>query len=279
MHRQISGANPESEPNLPAQKDYLWHHLRELPFFRSLMRAVEASYYSQFDLPSPVLDMGCGDGHFATVAFERKLEVGLDPWLAPLKEAAQRGGYHSLVLADGARAPFPDAFFGSAFSNSVLEHIPHVESVLKEVSRVLKPNAPFLFCVPNHNFLSSLSIGRFLDSIKLRAMGDAYRTFFNRISRHHHSDPPEVWEARLENAGFSLQRWWHYYPPRALHVTEWGHYFGLPSLIWYRLAGRWILVPSRWNLALPYRLTKRHYDTSACEDGVCTFFVAFRKRS
>lgn len=279
MHRQNSGVSPKSDLNQPPKKDYLWLHLRELPFFRSLMRAVEASFYSQYDLPAPVLDVGCGDGHFTTVAFERKLEVGLDPWLAPLKEAAQRGGYQSLVLADGARAPFPDGFFGSAFSNSVLEHIPHVESVLKEVYRVLKPHAPFLFCVPNDKFLSSLSIGRFLDSLKMRPLGDAYRAFFNRISRHHHSDPPEVWNARLEDAGFSLQRWWHYFPPHSLQVTEWGHYLGLPSLFWYRLTGRWILVPSRWNLALTYRLTKRHYDTSSCEDGVCTFFVAHRNSS
>ena len=51
--------SPENRPPDPP-KDYLWLHLRELPYFRSLMRAVEASFYAGLDLPSPLLDVGCG---------------------------------------------------------------------------------------------------------------------------------------------------------------------------------------------------------------------------
>ena len=94
---------------------------------------------------------------------------------------------------------------------------------------MLKTGAPFAFCVPNHNFLSSLSIGNFLDRIRLHSLADAYRSFFNRIARHYHCDPPEIWEKRLAEAGFRLEKWWHYYPPESLKVTEWGHYLGLPS--------------------------------------------------
>ncbi len=260
-------------------KDYLGLHLREIPYFRSLMRAVEASFYTQVSLPSPTIDIGCGDGHFATIAFERPLEVGIDPCWEPLKEAYQRGNYHLLLQADGARLPFPDGHFGSAVSNSVLEHIPHVEAVLAEVARVLKPGAPFVFCGPNHNFLSSLSVGRFFDRVGMRPIGEAYRGFFNRISRHYHSDPPDVWEERLYKADFALERCWNYYAPEALHVTEWGHYFGLPSLIWKKLTGRWILVPSRWNLALTDHFTRQHYDCTEQPDGVCTFYVARRKNT
>lgn len=259
-------------------KDYLWLHLRDLPYFRSLLRAVEARFYRDLDLPVPVLDVGCGDGHFATIAFDHRLEVGLDPWGGPIREARQRGGYHSLVQADGGQMPFPDAYFGSAVSNSVLEHIPQVETVLQETARVLKPGAPFVFCVPNHNFLDSLSIGRLLDRAGLRSLGDVYRQFFNRIARHIHCDPPEVWQPRLEQAGFEIERWWHYYSPQAMQVSEWGHYFGVPSLLSYKLTRRWILVPKRWNLALTYFLIKRHYEEPPeREDGVCTFYIVRRK--
>ena len=72
-------------------KDYLWLHLRELPYFRSLMRAVEASYYPELTLPEPVVDIGCGDGHFTTVAFDRKISMGLDPSFKSLLEASRRG--------------------------------------------------------------------------------------------------------------------------------------------------------------------------------------------
>jgi len=263
--------------NPDPSRDYLWFNLCELPYFRSLMRAVEASYYSDIDLPEPVLDVGCGDGHFVTVAFDRLIDVGLDPGRAPLQEAAKRGGYHSLVQADGGLMPFPNSHFASAFSNSVLEHIPQVESVLKEIARVLKPGAPFVFCGPNQNFLAALALGRVLDRAHLRRLGDAYRAFFNRISRHYHSDSPDVWQARLERTGFRLHETWNYYPPAALQVTEWGHYFGLPSLLAHAFTGRWILIHQRWNLALTESYTRRYFDPSPCQDGVCSFYIARRE--
>lgn len=257
-------------------KDYLWLHLRELPYFRSLMRAVEASFYPKLELPEPTLDIGCGDGHFVTVAFDRKIGAGIDPAYASLQEAHRRGGYLNLFQADGARMPFPDHVFASAMSNSVLEHIPQIDAVLQETSRVLEPGAPFVFCGPNERFLQALSIGRALDRLGLHPLGDRYRAFFNRISRHYNSDSPEVWGKRLANAGFTLDRWWTYYPPDALQVTEWGHYFGLPSLFWRLTTGKWILTPERWNLGLTERYVRRHYHPEACEDGVCTFFIAHK---
>jgi SAM-dependent methyltransferase len=259
------------------KKDYLSLHLRDLPYFRALIRAVEAAYYPTFDLPAPILDVGCGDGHFASLTFDRKIDVGLDPWHGPIHEAGQRGTYNLLVEADAASAPFPDGYFASAFSNSVLEHIPHVDSVLADVARVLKPGAPFYFCVPNHNFLSSLSIGRAFDKVGAHFLGNAYRAFFNRISRHYHSDSPATWQARLEQNGFVVERWWHYFSPAALLMLEWGHYFGLPALVSRKFFGRWILAPYPWNLALPYQLIKKYTDISPCDDGVYSFYVTRRK--
>jgi len=259
------------------ERDYLWLNLREIPFFRAMVRAEEARYYQGEQLPSPMLDIGCGDGHFAYVAFNRQLEVGIDPWFKPLKEAKLRGNYKLLVQADGGKIPFHDGYFGSAISNSVLEHIPHVDSVLTEVARVLKSGAPFIFCVPNHNFLPTLSIGRTLDSMGLSILGDGYRWFFNRVSRHYHCDPPHVWQMRLERTGFLLERWWNYFSPQALCMMEWGHYFGLPSLISRWLTGKWVLIPTRWNLEVTYRLISQYYEkTPECEQGVYTFFITRR---
>lgn len=268
-----------------AQPDYLWLNLKDLPYFRSLLRAVEARFYHDLELPGPVLDVGCGDGHFASVAFKQSLDVGLDPWSTALKEARQwarrnkQPAYHMLVQARGDQIPFPDAMFGCAVSNSVLEHIPAVEQVLGEVGRVLKDGAPFYFCVPNHQFLDSLAIGRFFDRVGLPGLGNSYRSFFNRIARHYHCDPPQVWEQRLQQAGFELERWWHYYSPAAMQVSEWGHYLGLPSWLSHKLSGRWNLVPTRWNLGMTYALIKPYYEADPLsEDGVCTFYIARRVR-
>lgn len=259
------------------EKDFLFLHLRDLPYFRGLLRAIEARFYQDLSLPAPTLDVGCGDGHFASVTFDRPLDVGIDPWEGPIREAARRQAYRSLIIGDAGRTPFPDGYFASALSNSVLEHIPHVETVLAETRRVLQPGAPFAFSVPNHQFLSSLSVGRACDKIGLRPLGDRYRAFFNRIARHVHCDPPQVWQERLESTGFHLEKWWHYYPPRAMQVSEWGHYLGLPSLLAHKLTGRWVISPTRWNLALTTRLVRRYYDEpSICETGTMTFYLARR---
>jgi len=255
-------------------KDYLTLHLQDIPYFRALLRAVEARFYRDIQLPVPVLDLGCGDGHFASLAFDKPLSVGLDPWWGPIQEAEEWKSYQHLVCGEGAKMPFSNDHFSSAVSNSVLEHIPDLEPVLIETARVLKPGAPFIFCVPNHRFLKSLSLGQTLDRIKLNGLGNLYRGFFNRISRHHHCDSPEVWRERLRKFGFIIVDWWHYFPPKALHTLEWGHLFGVPSWISKELFGKWILVRREWNIALIRRLIRSHYDRSPLSDqGVYTFYI------
>jgi SAM-dependent methyltransferase len=258
--------------------DYLWLHLRELPYFRALLRAVESRFYQEIAFPTPVLDLGCGDGQFADITFDYPLDVGVDPWWGPLREAQERYTYRLLSQADGARLPFPEGYFSSAISNSVLEHIPLVDDVLAELSRVLIPGAVFAFSVPNHRFLPTLSLGRWLDQLGLHSLGDAYRGFFNRISRHYHCDPPDIWEIRLENAGFQLEKLWHYFSPAALHALEWGHYFGLPSWVSKMTTGRWILSPTPWNLVFTRRhVQKYYYESPTQERGVYTFYLATRR--
>jgi SAM-dependent methyltransferase len=263
------------ENSLP--KDFLYLHTRELPYFRGLLRAVESRFYQGLEIPAPTLDVGCGDGSFAGLTFERKLEIGLDPWWSPIHEAVPLNVYDLLTQADGARMPYPSASFGSAISNSVLEHIPHLDDVLVETARVLKPGAPFIFCVPNHNFLPNLSVARFFDAIGLKPLAKAYRAFFNTISRHYHCDDPQVWQKRLEAAGFEVEKYWHYFSPSALATLEWGHYLGFPALVCKKLFGRWILVPSHWNLALTMGMIRRYYEEPVpSEKGSYTFYVARR---
>jgi SAM-dependent methyltransferase len=258
------------------EKDFLWLHIKSLPYFRAVLRAVEAHFYQAYELPQPTLDVGCGDGHFATIAFDRQLDVGVDPWEGPIRQAAAFGGYRSLIQADGAWMPFPDQCFSSALSNSVLEHIEHIDAVLAETARLLKPGAPFLFCVPNPRYLSQLSAPSILARFGLGRLGRAYIEWFKRMSRVIHADMPEVWQMRLEEAGFCLDEWWHYFSPQALHVLEWGHYLGLPSLLAKWVTGRWILVPTRWNLALTMRLVRPYVRPEPDSSGTFTFYIAHK---
>jgi SAM-dependent methyltransferase len=266
---ELQNKNRTSNIEYRTLKDFLFLQLRDLPYFRAFLRAVESSYYQDLPLPAPVYDVGCGDGHFASLTFDRKIDVGLDPWHGPIHEAFRHGAYRCLVEADGSRSPFPDGYFSSAFSNSVLEHIPHIDAVLAETARVLKPGAPFYFCVPNTRYLSELSLSRML--------GQGYTEWFRRISRVAHADEPDVWQKRLENAGFELTRWWHYFSPSSMRVLEWGHYFGVPSVVARVLTGRWIIVPARWNLWLTEHYVRMYASPEPVGNGTFTFYIARRK--
>ena len=258
-------------------EEILWRHLRELPYFRAMVRAVEDSFYQGLELPAPVLDLGCGDGHFASVAFDHPLDVGLDPWWDPLLEANTRHAYRMLVRSDGAKIPFPDGFFATAVSNSVLEHIPHVDAVVEEIARVVRPGGRFIFCVPNHRFPQLLLGTQTFRGLGMKGAADWYSRFFNRISRHQHCDSYEVWNERMTRTGFTIEKHWDYFPADALHRMEAGHAFGLPALVSKKLTGKWVLSTSRANLWVPWQITRKVFQNPISPEGVYSFYITRRK--
>lgn len=262
--------------NATRSEEILWRHLRDLPYFRAMLRAVEDSFYQGLDLPGPVLDLGSGDGHFASVAFDHPLDVGLDPWWEPLVESKQRHTYKILIRADGAKIPYPTGHFGSAVSTSVLEHIPHIQEVLDEVGRVVKPGGTFVFCVPNDRFPQLLLGTQFFRRLGLKGAADWYGRFFNRIARHQHTDPVEVWTERLTHSGFKILRHWDYFPADSLHRLEVGHVTGLPALVSKKLIGDWVPLKSKAFLWPAYQITRPAYINPYSDEGVCTFYITQR---
>jgi SAM-dependent methyltransferase len=263
-----------SPPSIRKNREGFRRQLRELPAFRALLRAVEADFYQDVPLPGPVLDLGCGDGHFAEVAFAQQLDVGLDPWWEPLVEARAREQHRRLTYALGAPMPFADGAFRTVVSNSVLEHIPEVKPVLHEVSRVLAAGGWFHFTVPGPNFRSFLSVARLFDALRLQGAAERYRRLFDRISRHRYYWQPEMWREQLAQAGLVVERWWSYFSPGALAALEWGHPLGFPTVLVKRLTGRWLLVPHDWNLWLTERMLRRFYEEPLPEAGAYLFFSA-----
>jgi SAM-dependent methyltransferase len=260
---------------MPDPETILWKNISELPYFRGLLRAVEGRFYQDIPLEEPILDLGCGDGHFVTATFEKQITIGLDPWFHPLEEAGKRKAYHSCINAVGCEMPFENEYFCTVISNSVLEHIEDKDAVLEDAWRVLKPCGRLIICVPNDGFTTNLSIALFFDKIHFTGLAGAYRRFFNRISRHKHCDSPEEWVSRLGANGFTVKKWWNYFSPKALSVLEWGHYFGLPSLICNFLFRHWILVPAKWNLFLAHGIVSSSFhEDSVQPKGAYTFFIA-----
>ncbi len=260
--------------------DLLWRHLQDLPAFRALLRATEARFYADLlPLAEPVLDVGCGDGHFAAVALDgvgHPLAAGIDPSAGILHEARGRRSYRLLAQALGDALPFAGGRFATVVSNSVLEHIPEVEPVLAEIARVLRPGGRFIFCVPSDHFADLLFFTQFFRHLRCEGLARAYERYFNRISRHHHCDGPVVWQARLRRVGLEVTSHFYYFSAGAHHALDLGHYLGLPNLLHRRLLGRWVLFPTPRNpiLALAERWLRPLYEEPLPEVGAYLFFVA-----
>jgi ubiquinone/menaquinone biosynthesis C-methylase UbiE len=275
-------SNPMSPGDLRPQAlesdDMLMRQLQDLPCFRAMVRSVEAGFYCHLPLPAPVLDLGCGDGHFASSAYPRRLEVGVDRNFKELHHAGKRQAYGLAIQAEASQLPFRNECFAGAISNSVLEHIPDVDKVLMELRRVLKPQGLLAFSVPNDRFGASLPGVRLLRRCGQHALADWHVNLFNRISRHIHTDTSERWQQRLGLAGFTVIEQWNYFTPQALRIIEYGHATALPALLTHCLTGRWIIAPGKVARYIPWLIARRHCREAVCEQGVYTFYVARRDR-
>jgi SAM-dependent methyltransferase len=254
--------------------ELFWENITALPYFRGFLRAVEGRYYQEIDMTHPILDLGIGDGHFSSITFPFKIEMGIDPGFIELIEARKKCSETIHICGMGANLPIKNAHFSTIFSNSVLEHIEFLDPVLSEVNRVLVKKGRFIVTVPNSNFTENLSIARFLTSINFKRCAVLYQRFFNHISRHHHPDAVSEWADRFKKAGFNIRTSWNYFPKQSLKILEWGHLFGIPAWISKKLFGKWILFPTRWNLwIITSWLEEVYIKDQVADDGAYTFFI------
>lgn len=219
-------------------KKYLRAYLREKPLFFAFLRPKEASLYQPFKpFKSPILDVGCGDGFFAKIAFG-KIDVGIDPDEKSIEEAKKRRVYGQAVLYDGKRIPFKDNYFATIVCNSTFEHITNLDVVLNEVGRVLKPNGLLYFTVPTNTWPDYL-FGTFL-------FGNSYKAFFNKIQKHYNLYTLTQWSKKLAHAGLTITYHSYYLDnKKILWLFDIAHYLSISSIITKKIFNRWIMFPGK----------------------------------
>lgn len=257
--------------------DFLNAHLKRVPPFRALIRSIECRIFEQFcPLTPPVLDVGCGDGLFAAMAFDRPVTLGLDKDFNSLKIAQAEGGYRYLVSTDSTSLPFKSSQFRTVISNCVLEHIEHIDSALGEISRVMDPEASLLFGVPSHHFGDFLLGSSIAIRLRLKGLSQRYGNWFNRHSLHFHTDDPETWINRLAQHGLAVSSWQYYMPHKSHCVFDLAHYLSIPYLLSWKLTGSWTPPGNPFKKHFD-RWLRSHYLADAPDEGAYLFF-ACRKR-
>ena len=219
-------------------REFVRAYLREAPLFAAIVRGVECALMREAGpFAKPVLDLGCGDGLFASQAFPEPAECGIDRSVSALGEARSRHTHRTVAAADATALPFRAGTFATVICNSVLEHIPKLEAALDECQRILKPGGRLILTAPSHQFGAMLLGSR---------VAESYARWFNGHSMHFHTYTVEHWERLLGVRGFRVDRSFYYLSPRAHRVFDAAHYLSAWRWLCRRMTGRWTWSRRPW---------------------------------
>jgi 2-polyprenyl-3-methyl-5-hydroxy-6-metoxy-1,4-benzoquinol methylase len=107
-----------------------------------------------------VLDVGCGEGWFATELIRAGAEAtGIDVAEEPLRRGRRRDPRLDLRRIEADRPwSLPDAGFDVVWAGEVIEHVLDTALWLSETRRVLAPGGTLLLSTPDHGPLRLLAL-------------------------------------------------------------------------------------------------------------------------
>jgi SAM-dependent methyltransferase len=214
------------------------------PAALALRETVRLAAVRTIDLPEPILDVGCGDGLFARLAYPGRQVWGIDINPHEVRRAQASQSYRTLIVGSVCDVDLPTGFFKSAIANCSLEHVPDLPAALRNIRRSMQPGAPFVLIVPTPDWSRHLAIPAALSRLGLHAIARAYGDALDKIFFHVHLHEEDWWRARLDEAGFTTEE----VRPLVQRSTSWAFDLLLPpSLIGYvtkKLTGRWVLAPA-----------------------------------
>jgi SAM-dependent methyltransferase len=169
----------------------------------SFWRAQEFSLFWRHRhlIGAPLADFGCGDGSFASAIFD-SVAYGIDHDPDALLIAGNFNLYKDLVQSRERSIPLPDSSVRSIMSNSVLEHVSDLPTVLDELYRILQPGGRVVFTVPLCKFRTDLA----------KYYGRKTSERINRESYHRNLLTESQWRDRLSRARLATDLVIHYQP-------------------------------------------------------------------
>lgn len=260
--------------------DILLRYMSMSPLALAFERYLECQILKILPFDTPILDLGCGDGLFAHMLFSEKIDTGIDMNLRELERAQELKAYVELIHTKGNSIPKPDNFYKTIMSNSVLEHIPDLAPVFKEIYRLLAPDGRFYMTIPTPDFENNTVINQLLTSFGFHTIASQYRKFCSRyIWRQYHYHTLHGWEKLVSSFGFEVVKSNTYNPRSICLINDFLYPFGIFGLINKKLLNRWVLFPRlRRLLIYPiYSLARRMLDRKLQSTNDGLVFMVLKK--
>ncbi|HEV8549507.1 MAG TPA: class I SAM-dependent methyltransferase [Polyangiaceae bacterium] len=158
----------------------------------------------KYACPGPILDVGCGDGLFASIAFEGAEVWGIDIDAEEGRWAAASQAYSQIILGDVTRARLPNGFFATCVANCSLEHVPRIDRALENIRSSLAPGGRAYLFVPNKDWARDMLSYRTLAGLGLEAAAELFRSSVDTFFKHHHLHDRQEWQEIVSAAGMKV---------------------------------------------------------------------------
>ncbi len=220
---------------------------RYFPFAPTALCIKECARLSalrQFDCPDPILDVGCGDGLFANIAFGGREIWGIDIDAKEGRWAQASNAYRQIVLGDITRARLPDTFFATCVANCSLEHVPNIDRALCTIHDTLQVGGRAYLFVPQRDWASRMWSLRALKAVGATSLSRNLQEQLDRIFHHAHLYDEAGWREVVARTPFEIER---IEPVLSSSTTIAFEMFLLPSILGWinkRMTTRWTNFPT-----------------------------------
>jgi len=268
VNNRLASVAPDTAHEVAARPELtLEDFVRYFPYTPAALCIKECARLSvmrRYPCPGPVLDVGCGDGLFARMAFDNVDVWGIDIDAVEGRWAAASKAYTQVILGDVTRVTLPETFFSTCVANCSLEHVPRIDLALKNILRSLRPGGLAYLFVPSAGWASHLTSARLLTELGAPALGARIERSIDRVFKHHHLYDEQGWRRVVEQSGLQIVE---LEPVLSTATTVAFEAFLLPSLAGLlnkRLTTRWTNFPNvRKLFARPvYELIRSIMDRS-----------------
>ena len=229
--------------------------------------------------PGPILDVGCGDGLFARMAFDTEEVWGIDIDAKEGRWAVASSAYSQVILGDVTRARLPETFFATCVANCSLEHVPRIDLALKNIAKSLRPGGKAYLFVPNRDWARKLLSYRLLETLGQHDFAEFLRSSIDSFFKHHHLYDETGWRELVLASGMDVAA---IEPVGSTASTVAYEAMLLPSLAGWankHLTTRWTNFPRfRKAFAAPVHAVVERIMRTSDEEPTAEFLVVAQRR-